>query len=928
MFKNQFIAGLLLIFSFSLSFAQNAGNDQNICSTETQLQGDVPPGGFVGTWTVVTGSGIFADANSNSTQVTNIQKGLNIFRWTYDGNSDDVQVTNNTPTASAGPNRTTCNTSISFSAGIPQTGESGLWEQISGGLSSIAKPSLYNSAVSNLPFGLSQYKWTISNAYCSESDTMTVTSNYVTADAGSDVSSCNGTASILAVNPVPANGLWEVLGAGVIADPGSYSTTISGLSDGNNTMRWTVEYMGCSASDEMTITNTSVIATAGIDQTVCVPEAELAANNPAGTGVWSCPNTSVNIVSPSGYLTSVNNLPPGNTTFRWTVTENSCSSWDQITVTNAEITNADAGPNQTVCGYTTTLNAVPPQGGQIGSWTLVAGAANITDNQIYNTEVTNLSKGVNTFRWKLDNGDCNQTDDVSIINAMPSGAVVSPGEEICTDVYTLTGNNPGTGETGLWSKVGGATGTILSPSNSVSDVTDIQPGANTYRWTISNGTCSDFEELTVTNNSVIANAGTNQAVCGDSFRLEATDPAPASGVWSIETSSGTPVFDNSSLYNTTVRTLGLGQNSLRWHISKGNCSDDDFVSIFNSLPDIADAGADQEVCNPTAVLSANNPSAGAGVWTLMSGSAQIDNSLNFYTAVSGLGIGNTVFRWTISEDGCSNFDEVTINYIQVIADAGKDFGICTTAVNALDGNIPQAGQSGLWTVEGGTGVLANPESYNSAVSNLSAGGNLLTWTITESTCSESDDVSITNNIPTVATVSSNQEICIPETNIYGNQPTLGTGSWSVISGGGIIANTLASNTGVSNIPEGTNIYRWTISHEECTTSADIQVINNETEAITQADFSVCGSDAVIPANEPQGIEYGVWTVISGNGIIENSGNYSTTVSNLSFGSNILQWTMHKGSCSDYDDLKVTNDFFAAVANVAGPTEICTDYTPL
>jgi len=69
--------------------------------------------------------------------------------------------------------------------------------------------------------------------------------------------------------------------------------------------------------------------------------------------------------------------------------------------------------------------------------------------------------------------------------------------ELCGDEDTPLAAIPAPiGSTGVWTTTGGAT--IVTPSLSNSFVTDLQPGANTFTWTLSNAICGDFSSDEVT----------------------------------------------------------------------------------------------------------------------------------------------------------------------------------------------------------------------------------------------------------------------------------------------------------------------------------------------------------------------------------------------------------------------------------------------
>lgn len=71
-------------------------------------------------------------------------------------------------------------------------------------------------------------------------------------------------------------------------------------------------------------------------------------------------------------------------------------------------------------------------------------------------------------------------------------------------------------------------------------------------------------------------------------------------------------------------------------------------------------------------------------------------------------------------------------------DAGVDVAQCNLLSYTLDGNAPESG-TGLWT--GPSGVAFDDATKpNALVSGLTPGDNVLTWTITNGACSNSDDV--------------------------------------------------------------------------------------------------------------------------------------------------------------------------------------------
>ena len=74
---------------------------------------------------------------------------------------------------------------------------------------------------------------------------------------------------------------------------------------------------------------------------------------------------------------------------------------------------ANAGKDDSTCFNTFSLHSNNPAQGT-GKWTIVTGSAKITSPDHNETDVTDLTIGLNTFRWTINNGLCTDFDDVSI----------------------------------------------------------------------------------------------------------------------------------------------------------------------------------------------------------------------------------------------------------------------------------------------------------------------------------------------------------------------------------------------------------------------------------------------------------------------------------------------------------------------------------
>jgi hypothetical protein len=110
--------------------------------------------------------------------------------------------------------------------------------------------------------------------------------------------------------------------------------------------------------------------------------------------------------------------------------------------------------------------------------------------------------------------------------------------------------------------------------------------AFSYNNGVNNGVV-DQSEIIVYDNPTVANAGTDQSICGGtSATLDGNDPAPYAGLWTIISGAGGTVVtptSSSSIFNGTNGTT----YTLRWTITNGGCeSSMDVVIDFPINPPV------------------------------------------------------------------------------------------------------------------------------------------------------------------------------------------------------------------------------------------------------------------------------------------------------------------------------------------------------
>ncbi len=281
-----------------------------------------------------------------------------------------------------------------------------------------------------------------------------------------------------------------------------------------------------------------------------------------GTGQWTVVQGSGSFTDASDRETEVYDLGQGDNVFEWTIFEYEVQS-DEVTITNNSPDNANAGINQRLCTNETALFGNEPLIGT-GQWYIIGGSAEISDNNAYNSSVGNLSRGTNTFRWTIINGACTSSDEVFIINDMPTTADAGVDQITCEDSIALFPNTPTVG-TGEWSLVSGSATFVANMAYGIA-VND-----NYFKWSITNNGCSSADTVMISSHKPSdALPMSPLSICVDNIILPGNAPQYGTGEWSIL--SGSALLTDPLDPNTLAENLGLGLNRFRWTISYEECS--------------------------------------------------------------------------------------------------------------------------------------------------------------------------------------------------------------------------------------------------------------------------------------------------------------------------------------------------------------------
>ncbi len=360
----------------------------------------------------------------------------------------------------------------------------------------------------------------------------------------------------------------------------------------------------------------------------------------------------------------------GTYTFQWTETNGVCNSAATVTVNYTTPPPVDPGPSGDACGLTFNLNALPSFG--TGSWSLLSGPGSALFSpsaDVANAAVTVSQPGSYDILWTESDGICSNDSAITINFTEIPAAQAGTGGDICGSDYQLAAL-PSIG-TGTWTLESGPGTASFVPSAEVPDpiVSVDMPGLYQFTWTETNGICVDQASIEVNFlDNLVVEAGPDATVCGLQHGMSVL-PQDIPGSWNTSYGPGVASFSPSETDPMARVAVDVpGEYQFTWEVRQGFCTGKDSVRITFRRQPMANAGPDQvlehvfsttlEALLPSADVVAVNAN---GTWSLLSGAGTIENPNDPSSRVSGLGLGDNVFRWTISSDFCPDAsDEVLI----------------------------------------------------------------------------------------------------------------------------------------------------------------------------------------------------------------------------------------------------------------------------
>ncbi|MBK7467935.1 MAG: hypothetical protein IPJ43_14645 [Saprospiraceae bacterium] len=757
----------------------------------------------------------------------------------------------------------------------------------------------------------------------------------LTADAGANVTICNGSSTTL--NATGSNGSGSY-GYSWSSGIGTGRTkTVSPTSTTTYTVTITDNANGCTASDAVTVTVVNKpTANAGSDFT------KTCTSNSSGRqiGVSPVSGYSYSWSPTTGLSSSTISNPianPSNTiTYTLTVTSTSspfCTDTDQVIVTvNNSPPSANAGSDfsitctqnlngrqigtSTTSGYTYLWS---PSSG-LSSTTLSNPIANPTTTTTYTVTVTNTSNG------------CTATDQV-IVTYNKSIPTVNAGTDFTKTCTTNSsgrqiGTSPTSGYTYIWSPTTGlSSSTISNPNANPSSTT-------TYVVTVTNTAsgCSATDQVTVTVNTTIptadAGAGFTKS-CTVNPNGAQIGASPISGytyLWSPSAGLSSTTLSNPIANPNTTTTYTLTVTNT----SNGCTATDQVIVTVNGSPPVANAGADFEM---TCVQNVTGRQIGTSTVSGYSYSWNPSAGLSNTTISNPFANPTTTTTYTVTvtntSNGCTSTDQVIVTYNKIppIANAGANFTkSCINNINGKQiGTSSTSGYTYNWNPAVGLSstIISNPIANPTTTTTY-----IVTVTNSANGCTATDQIVVTvNNSPPSANAGIDfTKTCSlnPNGAQIGSAPTSGlTYIWDPTTG--LSSSTISNPTANPSI---TTTYSLTVTNSAngCTATDQIIVTVDATLPTANAgtDFTkTCTSNATgrqIGTTAVTGMSYS-WSPTSGlsNPLISNPTANPTVTTTYT-----VTITDTNNGCTDTDQVIVTVNTATPTANAGTDfTKTCT-----
>lgn len=841
----------------------NAGNDGNICTSSTfTINGASATHAALITWTT-SGSGTFSNANIlnpvYTPGISDITNGSVILTLTAtpvapcsNPVSDNLTLTI-TPvaTAYAGIDATSCSSSFMITGATATNYSSFSWVTSGSGsfinqttLTPTYQPSVADFAAGSVELTLQVQSQSPCNQLVTDAMTLTLITP-PTANAGVDATVCQGgTFMVTTASATNYNTLnWSSSGSGTFAAQTTlnpvYTPSAADIANGGVTLTLTATAASpCSntATDNMLLTIVkNATANAGADAAICegsnyvlsgnVTNSTLFAWSSNGTGSF----TNASTLSPT-YTPSAADIAAGGVTITLTAYANApCSvpATDQMVLNITRQPVVNAGPDATSCGSNFAITSATASHYNALSWSTTGTGTFINPNAINPTYVASLADmtagSVTLTLTATGNAPCNAPVSDQMVLMFSPVPTVNAGADgaVCGNTsYAITGASATNYSTLTWSTSGTGTfsnTTILNPIY-IPSAADVASGSVILTLTATglapcNTTAGDQMTLSF-NMQPTASAGADLNSCGTAAVqiMGATATNYSSLNW---THNGTGTISGASglhpVYTPSQGDIINGQVVLTLHVlAQAPCTGEatDNMTIHLQAGPIANAGADQSICEGQSFNLSNATASGYATLTWTSSGSGIFSSTTavnpiYYPSAADIAAGTVNLTLTLQGAPPCNTIATDMMVLTIqklpVANAGSDAVCCSSTYQLVHASA--ANYSSVNWTSSGSGFFNNSNLVNAvytpSAADVAAGSVVLTLTATgNSPCNNqtADQMTLTIGAAVIANAGIDASICGSGsyTVSTASASNYGTINWTT-SGSGTFANQTTLN---------------------------------------------------------------------------------------------------------------------------------------
>lgn len=401
-------------------------------------------------------------------------------------------------------------------------------------------------------------------------------------------------------------------------------------------------YCQTSASDVGIVAMTMNTAGAGTPSLTSAPNQSACYGDPtnigiAGNGTGGTPPYAyswlpiTNLSTPTQSSSAVTTVTTTTTYTLQLTDQNGCRDFDTVQVSVLPAPTVNLGPDTSICGTSTTLDAGNP--GSSYLWNTGAGTQviSVTQSGTYSVAVQ-------------DPSGCINSDNVVITLITPPVYTLGADTSSCGNNVVI---DAGSGYVSYAWSTGGTSQTETVSTTDTVAVTVID----------ANG-CVLTDSIGVTlNPSPIVNLGPDSTQCGGSVTVDAGNPG-ALYFWSNSTSSQTTSVSATGTYYVDVLT-------------QAGCSGSDTINVTINYQPVVDLGPDTSICLATVILDAGNP-----------GSTYLWSNLATTQTVT---VGSGTYDVTATDpSGCNDSDTITVTTnVPPVVTVSNDTSICVGGTATL-----------------------------------------------------------------------------------------------------------------------------------------------------------------------------------------------------------------------------------------------------